>query len=122
MKVREIIAEGGTKKIRKSHKNSMMNITTYPSLNQSTGSAYMNYRYGVALAGAPEIPMPADNYIGGDPLLATYTQEEAEMMDYAAKQVGAGKGQKWSDNKSKELDSVNKNSAVPKRKKNKYGV
>jgi hypothetical protein len=124
MKVFEIINESGMKKIDKAHKASMMNASTLPALNQSTGSAYMNYRMGIALAGAPDYPtkMEADNWIGGDPLLSTYTDEEFDMIKAAAKQVGAGTIQNWSGKRSKEVADVNKTSPVAKPKRNKYGV
>jgi hypothetical protein len=53
-------------------KAAVKNATTYASMNSSTGSAYLNYRMGIALAGAPTYPtkMEADNWIGGDPLLS----------------------------------------------------
>jgi hypothetical protein len=93
-------------------------------MNQSTGSAYLGYRMGVALAGAPDYPtkIEADNWIGGDPLLSPYTDEENEMINQAAKQVGGGKRQTWSNNRSLETADVNKTSTVAKPKRNKYGV
>ena len=119
-----LLQEAGMKPIEKSQKASMKNAITMPGLNQSTGSAYMNYRMGIALAGAPNYPtkMEADNWIGGDPLLSTYTDEEFEMVKAAAKQVGAGTIQNWSGKRSQEVADVNKTSTVAKIKKNKYGV
>lgn len=125
MKIYEVITEsGGMKKIEKSQKAAMKNASTLPALNQSTGSAYMNYRMGIALAGAPDYPtkMEADNWIGGDPLLSTYTDEEFEMIKKAAKQVGAGTIQNWSGKRSQEVADTNKTSPVAKPKRNKYGV
>jgi len=121
-----MLAETGMKKIEKSQKAAMKNASTLPSLNMSTGSggAYMNYRMGIALAGAPNFPtkMEADNWIGGDPLLSTYTEEEFDMIKAAAKQVGAGTIQNWSGKRSEETADVNKTSTVAKIKRNKYGV
>ena len=124
MRAKEFITETGMRKITKDQKASMKNASTMPALNQSTGSAYMNYRMGIALAGAPDYPtkMEADNWLGGDPLLSTYTDEEFEMIKQAAKQVGAGTIQNWSGNRSKEVADVNKASPVSKPKKNRYGV
>jgi hypothetical protein len=118
------VAEGGTQKIHSHHKAAIKNATTFASMNQSTGSAYMGYRMGIALSGAPDYPtkMAADNWIGGDPLLSPYTDAENEMINAAAKQVGGGKRQTWSNNRSLETADVNKSSAVPKVKKNKYGI
>lgn len=118
------LEESKMKKITKSEKSSMKNATTFPSLNMSTGSggAYMNYRFGIAMAGAPANPGPADNFIGGDPLLTTYTEEEMDIINSAAKAVGAGSGQNWSGKKSKELPSTNTKSPTATPKKNKYGI
>lgn len=120
------LRESGTKNIDKTQKAAIKNAITIPALNMSTGSggAYMNYRMGIALAGAPDYPtkMAADNWIGGDPLLSTYTEEEFEMIKKAAAQVGAGTIQDWSGNRSIEVADVNKTSAVAKPKRNKYGI
>jgi hypothetical protein len=126
MRATEFISEarGGTHKIDNTHKAAIKNATTFPAMNMSTGSAYLGWRMGVALAGAPDYPtkQAADNWIGGDPLLAPYTEEENEMINAAAKQVGGGKRQTWSNNRSLETADVNKTSTVAKPKKNKYGV
>jgi uncharacterized protein YoaH (UPF0181 family) len=120
----EMLAETGMKKIEKSTKGAMKNAMTLPALNMNSGSMYTNYRFGLALAGAPNFPtkMEADNWIGGDPLLSTYTEEEFEMVKAAAKQVGAGTIQNWSGKRSEEMADVNKTSTVAKIKRNKYGV
>jgi hypothetical protein len=127
MKVHEIIVEanhGGTKKIDPAHKAGMKNAMTFPSMNQSTGSAYLGWRMGIALAGAPEYPtkQEADNWIGGDPLLSTYTDVEMDMIKAAAKAVGGGIPQNWSGKRSQEIPGTNTTSTVAKRKTNKYGV
>ena len=127
MKVSEIISEarhGGMKKIDLEKKAAMKNAMTLPALNQSTGSAYMNWRMGIALAGAPDYPtkMAADNWIGGDPLISTYTEEEYEMVRAAALTVGAGKIENWSGKRSQEIPNINKTSTVAKPKRNKYGI
>lgn len=118
--------KGGTKTIDKEKKAAMKNALTLPDLNMSTGKggAYMNYRMAIALAGAPNFPtkIEADNWIGGDPLLSSYTEEEFEMVKAAARQVGAGTIQNWSGKRSQEVADVNKTSPVAKVKKNKYGV
>ena len=115
------ILEAKAKTMRKSHKQSLSNATTSHDLNMSTGSAYLNYRFGVALAGSPDYDTPRDNFIGGDPLMLPYTDAEEEKLKGAAKSIGvkllnkSGKG-------SEELPSTNKTSPVAKPKKNKYGV
>lgn len=134
MKVRDIISEntsGAGYKTRgkmmpmdPTQKAAMINASTLPGLNQSHGSAYTGWRFGLALAGAPDYPTKAaaDSWLGGDPLLSTYTPEEMEMVKQAAIQVGAGTIQNWSGDRSKEVADVNKVSPVAKPKKNKYGI
>ena len=125
MRAKQFIKEhGGTQTMHGHHKAAIKNATTFPAMNMSTGSQYLGYRMGIALAGAPDYPtkIEADNWIGGDPLLAPYTEEENEMINAAAKQVGGGKRQTWSNNRSLETADVNKLSTVAKPKKNKYGI
>ena len=119
-----VVGKGGTKPIDKEMEAAMRNATTIPGLNMSTGSQYMNYRMGIALAGAPDYPtkMAADNWIGGDPLISSYTQEEYDMVKAAALQVGAGTIENWTGKRSEEMADVNKTSAVAKVKRNKYGI
>jgi hypothetical protein len=123
-KIRE--GRGGTQYMKPEEKAAMKNAMTLPALNMSTGSggAYMNYRMAIALAGAPTFPtkIEADNWIGGDPLISSYTEEEFAMVKAAAEQVGAGTIQNWSGKRSEEMADVNKTSTVAKPKKNKYGV
>ena len=122
MKIHEIINEGGTKPLSKTAKSSIKGAITTPDANNNAGDAYKSYRFGLALAGAPDYPTKAVNDIGGDPLLTTYTQEELEMIKYAGKQVGVGPLKKISSNRSEELPDTYKSSPVAKPKKNKYGV
>ena len=127
MKVHEIITEanhGGMKKIDSTHKSAMKNAMTFPSMNQSTGSAYLGWRMGIAMAGAPDYPtkQEADNWIGGDPLLSTYTDVEMDIIKAAAKSIGGGIPQNWSGKRSEEIPGTNKTSPVAKRKLNKYGI
>lgn len=111
MKITEIISESASKPIRKSHQVAMQNALTSPDLNMSTGSAYLQYRFGVALAGSPEQETPRDNYIAGDPLFTPYADEELEILHHAAKEIGINFDRNWVSNKH-ELDTVNKQSPV----------
>jgi hypothetical protein len=122
MKINEIITESGMLPMTKDQKGAIKNAVTFPDQNMSTGSAYKGWRFGIALAGAPEFPTKADNWIGGDPLLAPYTKEEMDIINYASQQVGDGSKQTWSNDRSKEMDNVHKVSPTAKPKKNKYGV
>jgi len=122
MKIKDVIVEGGREPVHHHHKTAIRNLTTFPDQNMNSGSLYLNYRFGIALAGAPEYPTKADNYIAGDPLLAPYTEAEMEIINYAAQQIGDGSKRVWSDSRSREIDSVNKASPVAPKKKNRYGV
>lgn len=116
--------KGGMQPLPKEYKASQKNLSTMPGLNMAHGSAYTGYRFALALAGAPNYPtkMDADSWLGGDPLLSTYTEEEFEMVKAAALQVGAGTIENWSGDRSKEMADTQKVSPVAKIKKNKYGV
>ena len=86
--VEQLIAEGKTSPMIKPHRAAMKNAVTFPDLNMSTGSAYLSYRFGIALAGNPDRSMAKDNYIGGEPLLTTYSEEEMDIIKGAAKEIG----------------------------------
>lgn len=122
MRLRELISETGVKPLDKSAKRSIKGAVTTPAANNNAGDSYKNYRFGLALAGAPDYPTKAVNDIGGDPLLTTYTDEEWEMIRYAGKQVDVGPLKRLSSNRSEEMPDTNKKSAVAKIKKNKYGI
>ena len=134
MKINEIITEDldpatevnddgiETETTPQRHSAPIKNATTYPGQNMSTGSAYMAYRFGIALAGAPDFPASAEPWIGGDPLLAPYSKEETKMLDAAARMVGDNTKRTHSDGRSRELPEVNKTSTVANIKKNRYGI
>lgn len=82
------------------------------SQNKQGGSPYTQWRFSIAMAGAPDYPTPPAGAIAGDPLLATYSDAELEIINSAAKSVGAGEVKKLTDNRSTETDTVNKNSPV----------
>jgi hypothetical protein len=122
MKINELLVEGGKgAPLRKSHAQTLDRLQTLPGLNMNTGDAYKAYRFGVALAGAPEIPTDENSPFAGNYTVKSYTDEEQDMIKYAAKQMGvgivtkAGKG-------SKEPVGTNTASPVATIKKNKYGV
>ena len=92
------------------------------SINKQNGSPYAQWRFGVAMAGAPDYPTEPAGAFAGDPLLTTYSDVELEMVNAAAKQVGAGHAQKWSNKRSEEIPTTYKQSPVAKPKKNRFGV
>ena len=111
-------------KMEKDHVSSFKGAVSMPGIsqNKSNGNAYTQYRFGIALAGAPEYPTQAAGAFAGDPLLSTYTDEELEMVNSAAQMVGAGPIKKLGNNRSTELDNTNTQSAISPAKKNKYGI
>jgi hypothetical protein len=113
---------GKTHQIEPDHKGALKNVTTYPNQNMNAGNQYMNYRMGLALAGAPDYPTKAASYIAGDPLLAPYTEEEMEMINFAAKQIGDSSRITHTSKRSEELSDVQKTSPVAKPQRNRYGV
>ena len=82
------------------------------SQNKQGGSPYMQWRFGIAMAGAPDFPTPPAGAFAGDPLLATYTDVELNIINSAAKMIGAGQVNKLTDNRSTEAEHVQKTSPV----------
>ena len=128
MKIKDIITEtdhpANFKELPAEHRASLYDTVSLPGIsqNKSNGSPYAQYRFGLALAGAPDFPTKAAGAVAGDPLLSPYTDQELEMINSAAKMVGAGPVKRLTNNRSEELSNTQKVSPVPARKKNKYGV
>ena len=128
MKIKDIITENdhhaNVNELPAEHQAALYNTVSIPgvSMNKSNGSSYTQYRFGLALAGAPDFPTKAAGAVAGDPLLSAFTDQELEMINKAAQMVGAGSVKRVGNNRSEELSNTNKQSPVPARKKNKYGV
>ena len=98
-----------------------------PDISQTKqgGSPYAQWRFGIAMAGAPDYPTSPAGAFAGDPLLTTYTDEELEIVNAAAKMIGAGEVKQLTSTRSEEADFINKSSPVkgfqgfknPKKKK-----
>ena len=82
------------------------------SMTKQGGSPYTQWRFGIAMAGAPDFPTEPAGAFAGDPLLATYTDVDLDIINAAAKSVGAGRVTKLTDNRSTEHESVYKTSPV----------
>jgi len=113
MRALEFIAETKDGEFDPVYQAAIKNAVHFPDQNPSTGSAYLNYRFGIAMAGAPDYPTKAAGSISGDPLMSTYTDEELVMINAAAKMVGSKGMKKLSSNRSTELANTNKTSPVP---------
>lgn len=128
MKIKEVLTEmdhhADPSQLPPEHQAALYDTVSIPGIsqNKSNGSSYAQYRFGLALAGAPDFPTKAAGAIAGDPLLSAFTDEEIDMINSAAKMVGAGEVRRMSNNRSEEMSNTNKTSPVPARKKNKYGV
>lgn len=117
MKITEIIQEA---KLRHSAKNATPDLETWPELDNNN-CPYAAYRFGIAMAGAPDIKTDKSGPIGGRFTTIGYTDADREILKSAAKQMGVS-AHRETDNGSSESDFVNKSSPVPKKKKNRFGV
>lgn len=101
-------------KLDNSHYSAMKGALSMPDLshNKQGGSAYTQWRFSIAMAGAPDYPTEPAGAFAGDPLLSTYSDVELDIVNAAAKMVGAGRVNKLTDNRSTEHDGVNKASPV----------
>ena len=112
MRALEFIAETADGEFDPVYQAAIKNAVHFPDQNQSTGSPYLNYRFGIALAGAPDYPTKAAGSISGDPLLSTYTDEELAMINAAAAMVGSKGMKRLSNNRSTEIANTNVKSPV----------
>ena len=124
MRAREFVAEARfgsaadvpamAHKMPKSQHSAIKGALSMPDIshNKQGGSAYTQWRFSIALAGAPDYPTEPAGAFAGDPLLTTYSDVELEMVNAAAKAVGAGRVNKLTDNRSTEADFVQTTSPV----------
>jgi hypothetical protein len=124
MRAREFVTEAkfgsaadvpaDAKKLPKSQRSALKGAISMPDISQTKqgGSPYTQWRFGIAMAGAPDYPTPPAGAFAGDPLLATYSDVDLDIINSAAKSVGAGEVKKLTDNRSTEADWVNKTSPV----------
>ena len=124
MRAREFVAEAkygnasdvpaSGKKLPKSHQSALKGMISMPDISQTKqgGSPYTQWRFGIAMAGAPDYPTEPAGAFAGDPLLATYSDVDMDIINAAAKSVGAGRISKITDNRSTEADYVQKTSPI----------
>ena len=101
-------------KLPKSHHSAIKGAISMPdiSMTKQGGSPYTQWRFGIAMAGAPDYPTEPAGAFAGDPLLATYTDTDLAIINAAAKSVGAGEVKKLTDNRSVEADYIQKQSPI----------
>lgn len=124
MRAREFVSEAkfgsaadvpaSGQKLPPGHRSAMKGMISMPDIshNKQGGSPMVQWRFGIALAGAPDYPTEPAGALAGDPLLSTYSDVEMEMINAAAKMVGAGRVNKITDNRSREDEQVNRASPV----------
>ena len=93
-----------SRKLPKSHQHAIKGAVSMPDISQvkQGGSPYAQWRFGIAMAGAPDYPTEPAGAFAGDPLLATYSDAELKIINSAAKMIGAGEVKKLTDNRSTE--------------------
>lgn len=118
MRAKEFISEtdvhANPKKLSTDQVGSLKGAVSMPdiSINKSNGNPYAAYRFGIAMAGAPDFDTPPAGAMAGDPLLTTYTDHDYNIIQSAAKMVGAGKIKQVTNNRSQEHGDVHKTSPV----------
>jgi hypothetical protein len=118
MRAKEFIVEAdipaNPNKLPKDHTSSLKGALSMPdiSINKSNGNPYAAYRFGIAMAGSPDYDTEAAGAFAGDPLLTTYTDHDYNIIQSAAKMVGAGKIKHITNNRSEEHEDTNKISPV----------
>ena len=124
MRAKEFISEtkygaatdvpANSKKMPKSQRSAMKGLISMPDISQNKqgGSPYTQWRFGIAMAGAPDYDTDPAGAFAGDPILATYSDADLEIANAAARMVGAGELKKLSNNRSHEADWVQKTSPV----------
>jgi hypothetical protein len=104
MRAREFIEESkGKEKLRKGATASIPGAKIYPELDNS--SPYHAYRFGMALAGAPDIDMDKEGPTGQKMITISYSSACDEIVNAAAKHLGF-KQNKLTPKGSSETDTV----------------
>ena len=125
MRAREFISEdkkygsasdtaASASKLEKTTVASMKGAISLPDIshNKQGGSPYLQWRFGIAMAGAPDYPTPPAGATAGDPLLSTYSDVELDMVNAAAKFIGAGRVKQLTSNRSEEQNDTYTTSPV----------
>ena len=84
MKINEIINEA--KKFRRAFHDASPDTETYQQLDNNN-SPYLAYRFGIALAGAPDYDMDREGPIGGQFTTVGYSDADRAILDGAKKMM-----------------------------------
>lgn len=109
MRAREFVNEDRTP-LRKALVQASPNITTYGVLDNNN-HPYLAYRFGVALAPAPDDRGHSEGPIGSQFTMIDYTDGDAEIRRAAEKKMGIHSS-KGTGRGSLELDTVNTQSPI----------
>jgi hypothetical protein len=121
MKVQDIVTEGRSRKpLRKAARLALPNHTQYDFLDNNA-HPYLAYRFGIAMAGSPDMDMDRRGPIGSNFNMVDYTDGEAAIRRGAERIMGI-KPSRSTGKGSEELSQVNKSSVIPAKRINRYGV
>lgn len=107
MKLKEIIVE---QDFSKSSKRATPGFKDFPELDNGN-VPYLQYRFGLALASAPDINNDTVGAVQGHLFTLSYSDADEEIVQAAAKNMGVTAHPR-SPRKSQELDNINKTSPV----------
>ena len=118
MKIREILIEKAEKKLPKNSRQSAPHAKQFQDIDQYYGM----YRFGVAMAGAPEKGTHKAGPAKDVPAVWMYSQGEEDIVKKAASNQGISGKTIVAKGPSEELKTTNTQSIVAKPKRNKFGV
>lgn len=118
MKIREILTEKASKKLGKNIKKSGPHAKQYDNIDQYYGM----YRFGIAMAGAPDESINKAGPAKDVPSVWLYTKGEEDIVNKAEKNQGIKGKNIVAKGKSEELKHTNTHSPVANIKRNKYGI
>ena len=124
MRAREFMNENMTEpfardQLRPDTRAALPSMAKFPTVDNS--SPYNGWRFGIAMAGAPNHGMAASGPTGQKMVVVPYTDAEDEIISAAAKSIGV-KSASMNTKGSSELADTGTTSPVAKRKPNRYGV
>ena len=118
MKVHEILTEKVEKKLSKNARRSAPHAKQYKGIDQYYGM----YRFGLAMAAAPDGETPKEGPAKDVPAVWMYSKGEEDIVNKAARNQGIDGTTIVSKGPSQELKTTYKTSPVAQPKPNKYGV
>lgn len=118
MKAYEILSERSEKKLSKNARYSAPHAKQYQDIDQYYGM----YRFGVAMAAAPDGETPKEGPAKDVPAVWMYSKGEEDIVKKAQKNQGIKGKTLVSSGPSEEVPSTYVTSPVAAPKRNKYGV